>query len=330
MANASTPMAARGPVLVTGAGGFVGSWLLPELVRAGCEVVATLRPGEPAGPTRASWQTCELTDPEAIRELVADVRPGSVIHLAAQAVPREATRSPLQALRTNYLAVSHLARALRDVRPAPRLLFVSTGEVYGRRPADTPPLREGAAAAPENVYGATKLASEQLLAVEAERHGLDVVRVRPFNHTGPGRPQRYAESSFARQIALAEAGRAKPCVRVGNLSAIRDFSDVRDVVRAYVLLVERGESGQLYNVCSGQGRTIESILELLVERARIPIDVQRDDARYEPTPADRVALVGDASELRARGWTPTRRLEDTLGELLDAWREREHVVSPNG
>ena len=311
-----------GTVLVTGASGFVGSYLIAALRAAGASVAGTHLPSEPVPAAPIRWASIDLTQREACAKLIGELAPRAIVHLAALAVPREAASAPLRALRANYLAVDHLLDAQRRLAPDARLLLVSSGEVYGRRPRDSKPLREDDATAPEGIYGATKVAAERRAALAAERDGLDVVCARPFNHTGPGRPADYAESSFARQIVQAERGASEPVVRVGNLEAVRDFSDVRDVVRAYLRLLERGVRGETYNVCSGEGRSIRSLLEVLRTRARVEISVVEDPARYAPTPPGRVALVGDPGKLRALGWAPERSLEDTIDALLGYWRER--------
>jgi GDP-4-dehydro-6-deoxy-D-mannose reductase len=311
-----------GTVLVTGAGGFVGSYLTAALLADRVSVAGTHLPSDPPPPAAIRWTPIDLTVREAVAKLVAELTPSAVVHLAAIAVPRQATQAPLEALRSNYLAVDHLLDALRRFAPRARLLLVSSGEVYGRRPRDAAPAREDDPTAPEGIYGATKVAAERRAALAVEQDGLDVVFARPFNHTGPGRPADYAESSFARQIALAETGRSEPCVRVGNLEAIRDFCDVREVVRSYLLLLERGVRGATYNVCTGRGRSIRSLLEILCAQARMPVSIVEDPARYVATPPDRVALVGDPSRLEALGWKARIPLEETLATLLAHWRER--------
>ena len=314
--------ALAGTVLVTGAGGFVGSYLTAELLAEGASVAGTHLPSDPEPPAPIRWMPIDLRAREAVAKLVAELTPSAVVHLAAIAVPRQATRAPLEALRSNYLAVDHLLDALRRFAPRARLLLVSSGEVYGRRPPGAAPAREEDPTAPEGIYGATKVASERRAALAVEQDGLDVVCARPFNHTGPGRPADYAESSFARQIALAESGQSEPCVRVGNLEAIRDFCDVREVVRAYLALLGRGARGETYNVCTGRGRSIRSLLEILCARARVPISILEDPERYVATPPDRVALVGNPTRLEALGWTARIPLEETLEALLAYWRER--------
>jgi GDP-4-dehydro-6-deoxy-D-mannose reductase len=271
-----------GTVLVTGAAGFVGGWLLPELRARGGRVVGTYKPGAPPASFEGEWEPADLREPEQVDALLGRVRPAAVVHLAALAVPREAARDVEEALRVNLGAVDSLIRAIAERSPRARLLYVGSGEVYGRRPAGAPPAREDDALRPETVYASTKAAADLRAALASERDGLDVVRARPFHHTGPGRPPVYAETSFAQQIAEIEAGVRDPVLRVGNLDVIRDFCDVRDVVRAYTLLLERGERGAAYNVCSGEGRTIRLLLARMMERARRPLRIEVDPDRFEP------------------------------------------------
>jgi GDP-4-dehydro-6-deoxy-D-mannose reductase len=206
--------------------------------------------------------------------------------------------------------------------PRARVLFVGTGQAYGLRRADEAAFAEEDPLRPNSLYAATKTAAEQRAVLAYERQGLDVIRARPLNHTGPGRPPEYAESAFARQIARMEKGLQEPVLRVGNLGGVRDFSDVRDVVRAYRLLLERGEAGGVYNVCSGEGTTLRSLLDLLIGRAEIEPRIEVDPALYRKDPDDRSALVADPGRLRALGWDRVYPLERTLSDLLEDWRSR--------
>jgi GDP-4-dehydro-6-deoxy-D-mannose reductase len=293
---------------------------VPALQASGREVVGAHLPGLPRGPAAIDWRACDLRDRDALAALVADVRPAEVLHLAALAAPSEAARDPLGALRSNYLALDHLLAALAASAPAARLLFASTGEVYGFSHSGAAAWRESDALAPASLYAATKVAGERRLGLELERGALDALIVRPFNHTGPGRPPVYAESAFAQQLARIERGLQEPVLRVGNLEAERDFSDVRDVAAAYMALLERGERGGVYNVASGRSRTIRSVLDALLQRSSARARVEIDPERWRPLPAHGSSLAGDASRLRALGWAPRYAFEDSLGELLDAWR----------
>lgn len=307
--------------LVTGAAGFVGSWLVPALVERGARVVGARKPGLPCPDLPCEWLDADLRDADAVRGMLRRVQPAQIVHLAGLAAPRDAARDPLENQRLNYHAVDHLLGAMADTARGARLLLVSSGEVYGRREAGAPRARESDALLPPNAYAAAKAAAEQR-GVLAAQQGLEVVRVRPFNHTGPGRPDGYAESSFAKQIARIERGDCAPLLRVGNLTPIRDFSDVRDVVAAYALLLERGVRGEVYNICSGRGRTVRSLVERLLRASRTETRIDVDPERYQPAPPGEIASVGDPGRLQRLGWQPEHEFDDTLVELLDYWRER--------
>lgn len=307
--------------LVTGAAGFVGAWLVPALLATGRELCGVHLPGLPAGDADIAWRACDLRDRAALAGLVADTRPDEVVHLAALASPSQAASAPLEALRANLLALDHLLAALERSAPRARLLFVSTGEVYGFTKRGLPPRREDEPLAPMTLYAATKVAGERLAELARARSDLDLVVARPFNHTGPGRPPLYAESSFAQQVARIERGQQAPVLRVGNLEAERDWSDVRDVVAAYLLLLDAGERGGVYNVASGVARRVGWWVDELVARARVRPRVEVDPERWRPLADDSAALSGDSSRLRALGWRPAHPLEETLELLLRHWRE---------
>ena len=307
--------------LVTGAGGFVGPWLVPLLQAAGHRVVGVQKPGLAVPDLGIEWLEVELTDPRETRGAIARVRPACVVHLAALSSPSEAREQPLEALRANYLAVDSLLEALAADAPQARLLYVGTGEIYGLRSRGAHPVDEGVRPAPPGTYSATKAAAEQRARLAAAR-GLDVVCVRPFNHTGPGRQPGFAEAAFARQIALIERGELDPPLRVGNLESVRDFSDVRDVVRAYLLLLERGECGTVYNVCSGQGHSMREVLDVLLSWSSAHPEVEVDPTLFRASAADACALVGDPGRLRALGWRAAHSFEETLRDVLEDQRAR--------
>ncbi len=311
-----------GQTLVTGCGGFVGSWLVPVLQEAGHEVIGLVRPGRGHETPELDTLEVDLRDRAATHTALKRTRPDRIVHLAALAAPTAATEQPLEALRVNYIAVDHLFGALATHAPAARLLYVGTSDVYGLQSAEAPPFREDASIRPANLYAATKAAGERRAELAFEREGLDVVRARPFNHTGPGRPASYVEAAFARQIALIERGASGAELRVGNLEPVRDFSDVRDVVRAYVLLLERAKRGEVYNVCSGQGHRISELLEHLLARSSATPEVVVDPDRFRPTTPDRLAAVGDATRLRELGWSPHYTFDQTLADVLEDWRKR--------
>ena len=291
-------------VWVSGATGFVGSWLVPRLVDDAHSVIAVDR-------------EVDVRDPEAVDRSIAAARPDAIVHLAARASVADSFAEPAAVARVNYLGTLHLLRAVTRHAPGARVVLVSSGEIYGG--ADSAdPIDETAPLAPASPYACTKAAADRLGAAFAA-DGLDVVRARPWNHTGPGQLDTYVASSFARQLAEIALGRREALLRVGNLEAVRDFLDVADVVDAYARLLDRGVPAGAYNIASGVPTKIAQLLEMLAEHAAIRPKIEVDPARVRP---DR-ASVGDAAKLRAAtGWSPRIPLADTLARLFDGWRDQ--------
>ncbi len=316
-------------LLVTGISGFVGRHVASFLAAEHPQVeVLGLTRGSGAGLPCACVQA-DLEDPASLEAAVTKVRPERVLHLAAQSSPARSWSLPAATLHTNVVGLLNLTSALRAARLTPRLLVVGSGEEYGQSGASGQPLDEQADLQPLSPYAVSKLAQSFLALQQHLAHGLDVLRTRTFNHTGPGRGEHFAESSFARQIAEIEAGRRAPVLEVGNLEAVRDYSDVRDVVRAYWALFEHGQSGQVYNVCSGLGVRIGTLLERLLALSDARVEVRQDPARLRP--ADLPALVGNPARLRATtSFTARHALDDTLRDLLDHWRQRVRAATVSG
>jgi GDP-4-dehydro-6-deoxy-D-mannose reductase len=292
-------------VLVTGAAGFVGRRLVPHLETLGCAV-------------EGFDHELDVADADAVAERVAGARPEAIVHLAARSSVAESFAAQAEVYRVNYLGARAVLEAARARAPRARVLLVGSGEVYGPGAPGAPGFDESAPLRPGSPYARSKAAAD-LLGARFAADGLDVVRVRPFPHTGPGQSDRFAASSFARQLAEAEAGRRPPRVRVGNLDAVRDYLDVDDVVEAYARLLDPRTAPGVYNVASGTGVALRSVLAALLRHARVQPELEVDPARVRP--AD--ALVGDAARLaRATGWAPRRPLDDTLARLLDDWRAR--------
>jgi GDP-4-dehydro-6-deoxy-D-mannose reductase len=263
----------------------------------------------------------DLTDPAAAAAVVEGVRPERIIHLAGQASVHQSWLDPAGTLRANVLGVVHLLDAVRSRGLRPPVLVVGSAEEYGPVAPEEMPIREETPLRPASPYAVSKVAQGALALLYGPAGGLRVVLTRTFHHTGPGRGEAFAESSFARQLAEIEAGRQPPVLKVGNLEAVRDFADVRDVVRAYWMLLEKGAGGTAYNVCTGRGRRIRDLLDLLLAASGAKVEVRVDPERLRPS--DVPAQVGDPSRLRAAtGWEPRIPLERSLLDLLDDWRTR--------
>jgi GDP-4-dehydro-6-deoxy-D-mannose reductase len=298
--------------LVTGATGFVGRYLTAALEAGGASVFACGGPND--GPDAFAL---DLDDPYAIAAALDIARPDLVFHLAAQTFVPESFASPVATYRTNVVGTAHLASAVRayaDGRAMPRILFTSSAEVYGARSAADMPLRESTLPAPATPYAASKAGAEAILLAESRSLGLDVVIARAFNHIGPGQNERFVVPSFARQLAAIAGGASSPVLMVGNLNAVRDFLDVRDVVAAYVALARDGASGEIYNVCSGAGRSMRDVLRELITIAGVPVEVREDPERMRPL--DVPIFVGSAQKLEAAtGWSPAIPLSQSLRDI---------------
>jgi nucleoside-diphosphate-sugar epimerase len=312
-------------VLVTGAGGFVGRWLVPRLLAAGHDVVGALYPvATPpdaipeAERRRVRWLPLDLRDQAAV-EAAVSTAPEAVIHLAALASGADARRDPGLAWEVNAAGTARLAEALGLCRARgngdPLLLLVSTGEVYGSG-VGRKPRTELDPAQPCSPYAASKFGAE-IAAFEVQRRtGLRVVVARAFPHTGPGQSNRYVIPAFAQRLRAARRIGA-PVVKTGNLEPVRDFLDVRDVVEAYVALLERGKAGEVYNVAGGRSDSLADLFSALarLEGVRAIPEVDPELTRA----ADIAHLVGDATRLRqATGWQPRIPLDQTLQSVLDA------------
>jgi GDP-4-dehydro-6-deoxy-D-mannose reductase len=304
------------PALITGAAGFAGSHVLDLLVGNGRQVVAwhhqtappRQRPGVP-------WQRVNLLDRSAVSRAIEQIRPREVYHCAGAPHVGRSWETAEATLAINVLGTHHLVESLRAHAPDARVLIPSSALVY-RQLGE--PIAEDQPLGPASPYALSKLAQEL---VGAENSDNPVVCIaRAFNHCGPRQAPVFAAAGFARQIAEIEAGLAPPSISVGNLEARRDLTDVRDTVRAYRSILEQGVPGRAYNVCTGRAVQIGALLDMLLTRARVPIEVVRDPSRYRPN--DTPLVVGDASRIKNElGWEPQISLEQTLDDLLDFWRK---------
>ena len=314
-------------VLVTGVTGFVGGHLVEHLVASGDAVVGLSETGRwRDGPTslahRVRLEQCDLveTPADALADLVRRKQPEVIYHLAAQANPQASVADPRGTWALNLGGALNLLEAVRAARldPGPRVVLVGSGVCYGAPAPGFLPVTESCPLRPNNPYAASKAAADLLGIQHFLTHGTRTVMVRPFNHAGPRQAPLYVLSALARQVAEVEAGR-RPRVEVGNLDVVRDFTDVRDVVRGYRLLAERGEPGEVYNLGTGRGTRIADALQRLAALAGTPVEVFVDPARLRPV--DQPLLIADPSKLRAAtGWTPLVPIEQTLADMLDYWR----------
>jgi GDP-4-dehydro-6-deoxy-D-mannose reductase len=314
--------------LITGVGGFAGQYLATRLLQAGDQVSGVARRNvrwhivgapESSAFTLLSADLCSRD--EAFR-VIESAAPDRVYHLAAASSVPESFADPVGTLHNNITALVHTLEAVRARAPTARVLVVSSSEIYGR-PTREEAIDEKAELRPENPYAVSKAAEDLLGYQYHAAYEMDVVRVRPFNHIGPGQTDRFVTANLARQIAEIEIGSRDPVLQVGNLAARRDFTDVRDVVRAYELALLRGEAGAVYNIGSGVGVSIQSLLDTLVARSRVPITVEVDPSRLRRT--DSPTMVCNATRFRkATGWRPELSLERTLEDILDYWRRQVH------
>ena len=310
--------------LITGVGGFAGSHLSDYLLnQTDWQVVGCVLPGWDCShlDRRVTCLELDLRDREAVRAMLEQVTPDVIFHLAAQAFVPVSWQDPWDTLENNIRAEANILDGLVKLGAKPGVMVVGSNEEYGLVRPDELPLREDSPLRPNSPYAVSKVAQDFLGLSYFLSHGLPVVRVRPFNHIGPRQAEGFVAPAFAKQIALIEAGQQEPVIRVGNLDVQRDFSDVRDVVRAYHLAVTRGQPGQVYNIGSGQPRAVKALLETLLSLSAMPIRVEIDPARMRPS--DTPVAYCDASKLRAAtGWEPRVPFEQTLRDVLDDWRVR--------
>jgi len=314
-------------VLITGITGFVGSHLADYLLSEGYEVCGIAR-------WRSKTDNIDHIKKD-IRLINADIRDGYSLqktlnefpypdycfHLAAQSFVLESWNSPIETLGTNVLGTTNVLEAFIRKSPSTKVLVAGSSEEYGSIHKGEIPIVEENPLRPMSPYAASKVATDKLGILYYMSYRLPVVVTRAFNHTGPRRGEVFATSTFAKQIAEIEKGKQSPIVKVGNLDSYRDFLDVRDVVRAYWLIIVKGLPGEVYNICSGKAVKIEDILKTLLGMSKVRIDVEQDPSRMRPS--DVPILLGDCGKLKKlTGWEPQIPLEKTLEDLLDYWRDR--------
>jgi GDP-4-dehydro-6-deoxy-D-mannose reductase len=296
-------------LLVTGLSGFVGSYLAERdgVFDLGLD-------GRPV----------DLTSHAQVVAAVARLRPDAVIHLAAQSSVALSHEDPLGTYRVNFEGTLHLLDALRQAEFRGRMLYVGSGDVYGAVAPDRLPVNEDAPLRPRNPYAVSKVAAEALCYQWSQTGPFDIVMVRPFNHIGPRQSAAFAVSDFARQIAAYRRGEAPAVLRVGDIDATRDFTDVRDIVAAYLDVLAAGRTGEVYNVCSGAEHSLREVIDGLFAAAGLRMDIELDTQRLRPSEQRR--MCGSYAKLRAHtGWQPRIPLRKTLADIVEYWDQKESI-----
>ncbi len=308
--------------LIIGAAGFVGGYLASELSERGYAVSVTKLRSESYNGIAERVYDADITIPGEIAGVMLDATPDAVFHLAAQSSVKVSWKKPALTVDVNIKGTTEVLEACREMkeagRPA-RILLIGSAEEYGKvRPQDCP-IKEETVCVPANIYALSKLTQNHLGRLYNEVYGLDTVSVRAFNHTGPGQSSSFVLPDFCYQVSEIEKGRREAVISVGNLDAMRDFTDVRDIVRAYSALAEKGRAGETYNVGSGRALKISEVLCAVLEEARVPIKVVKDPARMRPS--DVPLQVADISKLQSEtGWSPRIELRQTVRDTLNAYR----------
>ncbi|WP_027718313.1 GDP-mannose 4,6-dehydratase [Desulfovirgula thermocuniculi] len=306
--------------LITGAAGFAGYYLVKLLLEKGYTVCATYHRQQPKDQLfqKADVKQVDITDKKAIRSLIHEFVPDEIYHLAGLAVT--IGKEPEEYYWVNFCGTLNLFEAVREAAPQARVLYVGSAAAYGAVHPEKQPITEGQFLAPLSHYAASKAAAEMAACAYAAE-GLHIIRARPFNHTGPGQTTDYVCSRLAKKVAEISLGCTEPVITAGNLDAARDFTDVRDVVRAYWLLLQKGRPGEAYNVCSERAYTVRETANFLAEIAGVEINLCSSEELQRRT--DIPLLLGSATKIRQEtGWAPQISFRQTLADLLTWWREK--------
>lgn len=306
--------------LIIGGGGFAGGYLIRELSQNGYEVTATCLDGENIEGD-CVIRTLDITLKDDISAVLENVQPDFIFHLAAQSSVAVSWKNPRLTAEINVIGAINVLEAVREYGGKNRLIVIGSGEEYGYIRENACPLKETEPLHPGNIYAATKVCQEMTAEIYAKAYKMDIVMVRAFNHSGPKQDSTFVISDFCRQIAEIERGEKPPVMRVGNLSAKRDFTDVRDITRGYRLLAENGVSGQIYNIGRGNAVSIQYILNTALSLSDADISVEKDPARLRAS--DIPIIEPDISKITAdTGWTAEISVEQTIADTLDYWRKR--------
>lgn len=312
--------------LITGITGFAGSHLAELLLNEGLEVYGTTRPRSKTDnidqiKNKLKLYDADISDSHSLYSIFVKIKPDYIFHLAAQSFVQTSWASPATTMEINVVGSVHLFEAIRRAEIDPVIQIACSSEEYGLVYPTEIPVKEENPLRPQSPYAVSKVAMDYLGYQYYQSYKMKIVRTRGFNHTGPRRGEVFVTSNFAKQIAEIEKGKKEPVIEVGNLQAQRDWTDVRDMVRAYLLAVQKGKPGEVYNICSGKAVKVEEMLKMLLKMSKVKVKIQQDPARMRPS--DVPILLGDCSKFRkATGWKPEIPFEKTMEDLLNYWRER--------
>lgn len=313
-------------VLITGITGFVGSYMAEFLLKhyPRTKVFGTMRWRSRLEniihiKKKISLIECDLKDPVSTRKVIEQVMPDYIFHLAAQSFVPTSWHAPTDTLTTNVIGQINVFEAVRQLNLKTKIQIAGSSEEYGHVYPEELPIKETNPLRPLSPYAVSKVTQDFLGYQYYKSYNMHIIRTRAFNHSGPRRGEVFVESNFARQIVEIEKGYQPPVIKVGNLETRRDYTDVRDIVRAYYLALEKGEPGEVYNICSGKDIQIGELLEKLLSMTKVKIRVQKDPNRLRPS--DVLVLLGDASKFKSiTGWEPKIKFDQTLRDMLKYWR----------
>lgn len=319
-------MASQKRALITGITGFAGSHLAELLLKRGIAVYGISRPRSKADNideirNNIRLEDADILDSHSLYSIMVKIKPNYIFHLAAQSFVQSSWASPANTMEINVVGSVHLFEAIRRAEIKPVIQIACSSEEYGLVYENEVPVKEDNPLRPQSPYAVSKVAMDYLGYQYNQSYGIKIIRTRGFNHTGPRRGEVFVTSNFAKQIAEIEKGKRTPVIEVGNLEAKRDWTDVRDVVRGYLLAVEKGEPGEVYNICSGKAWKINEMLDILLKLSKIKVKTKEMPERIRPS--DVPILIGDYTKFhKATGWKPEIPFEQTMKDLLNYWRER--------
>ena len=306
--------------LIIGAAGFVGAYLIDCIAEnQDMSIYATKLPNEKVNRDNVTVFDLDIMDKEAIVALLFEVRPDYIYHLAAQSSVGVAWKNPSLTIDVNIKGSINVMDAVRELYYKPKVLLIGSGEEYGYIKPEEIPINEENRVRPGNIYAATKACQNMIGHIYAKAYDMELYMVRAFNHIGPGQAPLFVVSDFCKQVAEIEKGLREPVIYVGNLDSKRDFTDVRDVVRAYTALIEVGVSGETYNVGSGNAVCVRDILQTIIDMSKVKIEVQIDPNKLRPI--DVMTIEADTHKINElTGWKPLISISQTIEETLNFWR----------